>query len=271
MKNKLIPSLQGPGSERRGRHRSCRRLLKLSLAGSLILSGLTLAGCNKQPAASNSVSNPTSPTAQPASPASSSAQPAPPPSGTQSADQQPAAPPAPPVYTLPRGTALAVRIGQTLSAKENSVGDTFRGTLARPVSVQGTIALPSGTPVTGTVVAAKGQGRFKGKGILGIELTRIASQRVSTTAYEASVKGKGKRSAGLIGGGGGGGALIGGLAGGGKGALIGGLIGGGAGTAGAALTGGRDVTIGSEAVVTFTLTKPITITGSLTPPSAAHQ
>ena len=70
MKNKLIPSLQGPGSERRGRHRSCRRLLKLSLAGSLILSGLTLAGCKKQPAASNSVSNPASPAAQPASPSS---------------------------------------------------------------------------------------------------------------------------------------------------------------------------------------------------------
>jgi hypothetical protein len=158
-----------------------------------------------------------------------------------------------------------------LSAKENSVGDTFRGTLARPVRIQGAIALPSGTPVTGTVVAAKGQGKFKGKGILGIELTRIASQRVSTTAYEASVKGKGKRSAALIGGGGGGGALIGGLAGGGKGALIGGLLGGGAGTAGAALTGGHDATIDSEAVVTFTLTKSITITGSVPPPPASNQ
>jgi hypothetical protein len=281
MKNKLIPNLQGPGSERRGRHYSCRRLLKLSVAGSLILSGLTLAGCKKQPAASNSVSNPASPAVQPASPASSAAQPAspessaaqpaPPGSGTQSTAQQPAAPPAPPVYTLPQGAAIAVRIGQTLSAKENSVGDTFRGTLARPVRIQGAIALPSGTPVTGTVVAAKGQGKFKGKGILGIELTRLASQRVSTTAYEASVKGKGKRSAALIGGGGGGGALIGGLAGGGKGALIGGLLGGGAGTAGAALTGGHDATIDSEAVVTFTLTKPITITGSVPPPPAANQ
>jgi hypothetical protein len=296
MKNKLIPNLQGPGSERRGLHRSCRRLLELSVAGSLILSGLTLAGCKKQPAASNSASSqassaaqpaspatpattqpasPESSAAQPASPESSAAQSAPPASDTQSTTQQPAAapapPPPPPVYTLPRGTVLAVRVDQTLSAKQNSVGDTFQGALARPVRVQGVIVLPSRTPVTGTVVAAKGQGRFKGAGLLGIELNRVGSQRVSTSEYEATVKGKGKRSAGFIGGGGGGGALIGALAGGGKGALIGGLVGGGAGTAGAAFTGGKDVTIDAEAIVTFTLTRPITITGSVAPTPAAPQ
>jgi hypothetical protein len=112
----------------------------------------------------------------------------------------------------------------------------------------------------GTVVASKGQGKFKGSGALGIQVTSISGTRVSVSPYEKEQAGKGKRTAGFIGGGGGGGALIGGLAGGGKGALIGGLIGAGAGTAGAAFTGNKDVVIPSESTLTFHLTAPVTIT-----------
>src|SRR6202000_60734 len=101
---------------------------------------------------------------------------------------------------------------------------------------------------------------FKGEGDLGIQVTRIGSYSVTTKPFEQTVKGKGKRSATMVGGGAGGGALIGGLAGGGKGALIGGLVGAGAGTAGAALTGGKDVTIPAESVVRFTLNSPLTLT-----------
>jgi len=121
------------------------------------------------------------------------------------------------------------------------------------------VVYPKGTKVQGSVVAAKGQGRFKGSGALGITITRIGGQAVSTTEYEQEQKGKGKRTAGFIGGGAGGGALIGGLAGGGKGALIGGLIGAGAGTAGAAFTGNKDVVLPAETVVLFQLTAPVTV------------
>ena len=110
------------------------------------------------------------------------------------------------------------------------------------------------------MVAAKGQGKFKGSGALGIQVTSISGTPVSVSSYEKEQKGKGKRTAGFIGGGAGGGALIGGLAGGGKGALIGGLIGAGAGTAGAAFTGNKDVVIPSESTITFHLTAPVTIT-----------
>ena len=109
------------------------------------------------------------------------------------------------------------------------------------------------------MVAAKGRGRFKGAGDLGIEVTSIGNRRVSTSEYEKVQAGKGKRTAGIIGGGAGVGALIGGLAGGGKGALIGGLAGAGAGTAGAAYTGNKDVVIPSESVITFRLTAPVTV------------
>jgi hypothetical protein len=148
---------------------------------------------------------------------------------------------------------------QTVSAKNSNVGDTFTGTLAQSVVVHGVKVIRAGAPVTGTVVAAKGQGRFKGSGDLAIAVTRVGTYSVTTTSYEATGKGKGKRTAGFVGGGAGGGALLGGLAGGGKGALIGGLLGAGAGTAGAAFTGNKDISVPAESVVTFNLSQPITV------------
>jgi hypothetical protein len=241
------------------------------LAAVLTLGGLLLAGgCNKTPAPA---AEPT-PTAQAAPPpaAAPDAAPAPapapapgtamtatPPPAPAMAAAAPAPPPPPKQYTVAAGTPLVVRIGQTISAKNSNVGDTFAGTLAQSVVVHGVNVIRAGATVTGTVVAAKGQGRFKGAGDLGIAVRRVGSYSVSTSSYEATAKGKGKRTAGFIGGGGGGGALIGGLAGGGKGALIGGLLGAGAGTAGAAFTGNKDITVPAESVVTFTLATPITV------------
>ncbi len=120
--------------------------------------------------------------------------------------------------------------------------------------------LKAGTPVSGTVASAKKQGRFKGEGDLGIQLSRVGPYEVTTQELLETVKGKGKRTGAMVGGGAGGGALIGGLAGGGKGALIGGLVGAGAGTAGAALTGNKGVSLAAESVVTFITSSPITVT-----------
>lgn len=162
--------------------------------------------------------------------------------------------------TLPTGTRAVVSISQSLSASHNNAGDSFTGVLAESMTTaSGRTVYPRGTRVSGTVIAAKGRGRFKGAGALGIELTQIAGRSVSTSEYEQEAKGKGKRTGALVGGGAGLGAIIGGLAGGGKGALIGGLAGAGAGTAGSAYTGNKDVVIPAESVVTFRLTAPLTI------------
>lgn len=165
---------------------------------------------------------------------------------------------APVVLTVPSGTPVRVILNGGLSASRNNVGDRFTGSLDGPLVTQGETVFASGTPVSGEVVAAKGKGRFKGAGDLGIELTAIGRERVSTTEYEKFGKGRGKRTAGFVAGGGGLGALIGGLAGGGKGALIGGLAGAGAGTAASAYTGNRDVIIPAESRITFRLTRPVT-------------
>jgi hypothetical protein len=169
----------------------------------------------------------------------------------------------PPVVSLtaPAGARVTVIISERLSASGNNVGDGFSGVLAAPLETAGgRVVFPRRTHLAGRVVAAKGLGRFKGSGALGIEVTEIGGVRAQTTEYEREAKGRGRRSAAFIGGGGGAGALIGGLAGGGRGALIGGVLGAGGGAAGAAFTGDRDVVIPAETVVDFRLTAPLTIT-----------
>lgn len=231
---------------------------------------LLVGGCNKQPSENTASAPPaaTTPAPPPAVPAPTQpvaqgqpSAPGEPPAGPAPGSIAPAPPPPPPVYTVPSGTHIAVTLSEAVSAKNNNVGDTFHGTLAQSIRAGGVTVLKAGTPVSGTVVAAKGQGKFKGAGDLAIQLTTVGSESVATAPYEKTLSGKGKRSTAMIGGGGGGGALIGGLAGGGKGALIGGLVGAGVGTAGAALTGNKDVAIPAESVVTFTVTSPLRIVG----------
>ncbi len=169
------------------------------------------------------------------------------------------APVAPRVLTAPAGSRVAVTITETLKASTSNVGDGFTGVLAEPLVARGGgTVFARGTRVAGSVVAAKGRGRFKGAGALGIQLTSIGGVRVTSSEYEKAEKGKGKRTGALVGGGAGLGAIIGGLAGGGKGALIGGLAGAGAGTAGAAYTGNHDVVIPSESLITFRLETAVT-------------
>jgi hypothetical protein len=245
----------------------------LALSATLILSGCKSSTPDPAPAAapapsSASTDGTTAPATAPTGSAAPTGAPtaAPPSSAAAPVGAGPAAaapaPPPPPVQVTARaGAPVTVTITERLAASQNSVGDRFTGVLAAPVrSSGGGVVFPRGARVLGTVVASKGQGKFKGSGALGIQVTSISGTPVSVSPYEKEQAGKGKRTAGFIGGGGGGGALIGGLAGGGKGALIGGLIGAGAGTAGAAFTGNKDVVIPSESTVTFHLTAPVTIT-----------
>lgn len=175
--------------------------------------------------------------------------------------QQAQAPPPP--IVIPAGTHIAVRVQQDLGSAISQAGETFSATVVHAVDVEGQTAIPAGSAATGTVVAAKPLGRFKGQAYLELRLDSVRADgsryEVHTSTLERVEKGKGKRSAEFIGGGAGLGALIGGLAGGGKGALIGGLAGGGAGTAGAGLTGRKNIYIPAETTLTFRLKNSVHI------------
>lgn len=164
---------------------------------------------------------------------------------------------------IPNGTVLTVRLQQALGSKSNQQGDRFDATVAEPVIVKGKTIIPAGASASGSVTEAHAAGRFKGGATLDINLDHVTiggvRYRIQTMTLAQTSKGKGKRTAAMIGGGGGAGALIGGLAGGGKGAAIGALVGAGAGTAGAGLTGNRDITLPAESAASFQMTHSLTL------------
>jgi hypothetical protein len=183
--------------------------------------------------------------------------------GASASGKTQAVKPAAPAVTVPAGTMLVVRLNQTLSSKSSRSGDSFTATLAQPVAVNGKAVIPQHAEAAGTVQEAAPLGRFKGGARLKIVLNSITvngnAVPVQTAVYSRAVAGKGKRSAGIIGGGAGVGAIIGAIAGGGKGAAIGALAGAGAGTAGAAFTGNKDIVLPAESAVTFKLLKPVVL------------
>jgi hypothetical protein len=157
-----------------------------------------------------------------------------------------------------------VRLDADLGSKISQPGDSFTATVADGVMKNGEVVIPKGARAEGTVVDAQPLGRFKGGALLSVKLERVrtrwGSYPVATSSISKAEQGKGKRSAGFIGGGAGLGAIIGGIAGGGKGAAIGALAGGGAGTAGTALTGNKQIILPAESLLTFTLDHPVRIT-----------
>ena len=165
--------------------------------------------------------------------------------------------------TLPAGTVVTVRLTGAVGSKLSATGDKFSATVAQPVQINGKVAVPAGSEALGKVVEAVPQGHFKGAAVLRLVLSSITindqAYNVKTSSLTRSQKGKGKRTAVLVGGGAGAGALIGGLAGGGKGALIGAAAGAGAGTAGAGLTGEKEVVLPAESTLSFKLSEPITL------------
>jgi hypothetical protein len=203
--------------------------------------------------------NPQGDAAQGATPQAAAPQP-------NAAPQVTPVPQPPPQVHVTAGTSLAIRIDQRISVKDAEAGERFTGELVDPVSDgSGNVVIPKGARVRGKVTNAEERGKFKGASSLSLRLTTLTlngkEYPLETHAFREAKKGKGKRTAGFIGGGAGLGLLIGGLAGGGKGAAIGGLAGAGAGTAGAGLTGNKDLVIPAETIVRFKLADELVIDG----------
>lgn len=229
------------------------RSLALSITALLLVTA-----CASKPPEQPASTQPGAAAPEAAAPAATSTAPA-----TRGAAAPATAAPAAASFAVPAGTVLTVRLGQTVGSKASRPGDEFEATLAEPVASNGSVLIPEGATVRGVVEEAVPLGKFKGGARLRLSLREITvggkSYEVQTSSVERSAKGKGKRTATMIGGGAGLGALIGGLAGGGKGAAIGALAGGGAGTAGAAYTGNKEIVLPAESALSFKLLQPLDV------------
>ncbi len=192
--------------------------------------------------------------------------------GQPDASGQPVPAPAPGAAPIVRpadvnvaaGTNLTIRINQHISVKTSRAGDRFDGEIVDPVVGDNSrVVIPRGARVTGVVVASHRRGHFRGSSILELRLTYLTLNgtryALDTRDLTQTKKGKGKRSAAIIGGGAGVGMLVGGVATGGVGLLVGGLVGGGGGTLLSGLTGNRDIEIPAESIVRFKLADNLVI------------
>lgn len=215
--------------------------------------------------------------APPASDGNQLTLPQPPPPGysdqQQDLQNNPAGPPPTPthqphVVTLPPGTNVTIRLGETLSTDHNYTGDTFRATLDAPVIMDGFIIADRGSRVLGRIVNAQKAGHVEGSADLNLSLTEINTtdgQRVAIQTNTNDRKGPAGSNHGTekIAGGAALGAIIGAIAGGGKGAAIGAGAGGAAGTGAAMATHGKACIIQNETRLNFSLAAPVTLTEKL--------
>lgn len=187
-------------------------------------------------------------------------------SAPQVAHNTPPPPPPGPTFhdvTIPSGTAIPVRISQTLDSASTQQGETFSGSIANDILIDGLVAIPQGSSVSGRVDTVQEAAHFKGNSLLAIELTSINRRgdplSVTTDTFSKAGAGRGKNTAEKVGGGAAVGAILGGILGGGKGAGIGAAAGGGLGAGANTITRGQQVQIPSETLVRFNLTSPVTV------------
>ena len=167
--------------------------------------------------------------------------------------------------TLPAGTVLPVDLTTRVGSDISNVEDAVRGTLRRPVVIDGVQAFPTGTAVVGHVTAAERSARVKGRARIAFRFTTIdppgdaerLTMRTDTVARLAPATKK--QDAAKIGGGAAGGAIIGGILGGGDGAAKGAAIGGAAGTGVVLSTRGKEVTLPAGTSVSVRLAAPLTV------------
>jgi hypothetical protein len=165
--------------------------------------------------------------------------------------------------TIPPGALVRVSIIQGLDTKHTKAGTIFDAIVLNDISGGGEVAIPRGATVQGRVVESKNSGMLGGHGDLTLELTQVnLAGRVyplASDTWSSTGRDKTGQTVGNAVGLGAFGALLGAVAGGGAGAAIGAAAGGAAGIGASAASGGARVVIPSEAILSFHLTQPASV------------
>jgi len=168
--------------------------------------------------------------------------------------------------TIPQGTLLQLRTSEMVGTKRAKDGEPVQFTVIQDVAFGGVLAIPRGATVHGVVSEVKkvGAGDLAGSSSLTLTLTSLdlggQNYPLETDAFK--VKGPNKAGQTVSNGLGGAivGAIIGGALGRGEGAAIGAGAGAAAGVGASAASHGPNVWIPAEALVSFHLKTPLTVT-----------
>jgi hypothetical protein len=176
----------------------------------------------------------------------------------------------PPELTLRPGVYLTVRLNQPLSSDRNRPGETFVGSLAQPIIVDGVVVAHRNQLVYGRVVEAERarSGRPSRLGLALESLTLADGSQVPIRSQLAMTEGgtmPKDAQFGTVAGTTVAGAAIGAIAGRGSGAAIGAGIGAAAGIAGVMMTRNRPTILYPETALTFAVLEPLTVSTANAP------
>jgi hypothetical protein len=166
--------------------------------------------------------------------------------------------------TIPQGTLLQLRTSESLDNKRAKDGTPVQFTVIRDVAVGGVLALPKGATVHGVVSESKKAGDLGGSPELALKLTSLdlGGQNYPLDSDQFKVKGPSKtgQTVGNAVGGGILGTIIGCAVGRGFGCAVGAGAGVAAGVGASAASPGPRAWVPAEALVTFHLNTPLTVT-----------
>jgi hypothetical protein len=193
------------------------------------------------------------------------------PLGQDPAAQQPLPPANLPVDLVLRpGTFVSVRINQVLSSDRNQQGDAFSATLMQPLVVDGVVVAQRNQNVYGRVAAVEKQ-RSSRPSQMALELTELTLADGTQVPVRSQLVGRKGGTApageqfGTVATTTATGAMIGAWADWGRGAAIGAGIGAAAGLAGVMFTRNRPTVVYPEAVLTFRIDAPVTVSTARAP------
>jgi len=102
--------------------------------------------------------------------------------------------------SIPIGTKVVVRLGSELNSATAKVGESWNGTLAKDIVVNGNVIAKTGDEITGKVTQARSAAKLHAPGQLLLQLTSINRQKVRSNAYNVKAKrqGNGNQEAVLL-------------------------------------------------------------------------
>jgi hypothetical protein len=92
---------------------------------------------------------------------------------------------------IPAGTEFIVRLQMALSSADSRAGDSFQAVLDEPLVIAKKTMAPRGTPVTGTVLAARASEDLNDPGYLRLTLASIVMNGKSVPLKTSSIFAKG--------------------------------------------------------------------------------